>query len=99
MRYGHCGGIVRVDLTEGKLEVEEPSGAFYREYMGVSVMRAYSLIKHTPPAADPFGPRNTLSLTLAVVTAAPVSGQPRVTATAKSPLDAPYDPLGERLRM
>jgi aldehyde:ferredoxin oxidoreductase len=86
MRYGHCGGIVRVDLTEGKLEPEEPSGAFYREDAGGSAMGAYFLLAHTPPAPDPFGPRKTLSLMLSVVTGEPVSGESRVTATAKSPL-------------
>jgi aldehyde:ferredoxin oxidoreductase len=86
MRYGYNGRILHVDLTEGKLEVEEPSDAFYRKYMGGSAMGAYYLLKHTPPGADPLGPENTLSIMLGVVTGAPVSGQSRVTATAKSPL-------------
>lgn len=30
MPYGYHGKILHVDLTTGKLEVEEPEGTFYR---------------------------------------------------------------------
>ena len=85
MPYGYHGKILHVDLTAGKLEVEEPTGGFYRKYMGGSAMGAYYLLKHSPPGADPLGPANTLSLMVGVVTGAPFSGQSRVCATAKSP--------------
>jgi len=86
MAYGYHGKILHVDLTTGKLELEEPDETFYRKYMGGSAMGAYYLLKHTPPGADPLGPENTLSLMTGVVTGAPFSGQSRVTATAKSPV-------------
>jgi aldehyde:ferredoxin oxidoreductase len=86
MPYGYHGKILHVDLTVGKLQVEEPSEAFYRKYMGGSGMGTYYLLKHTPAGADPLGPENTLSLMAGVVTGAPFSGQSRVTATAKSPV-------------
>ena len=86
MPYGYHGKILHVDLTARKVEVEEPEGTFYRKYLGGSAMGAYYLLKHTPPGADPLGPENTLSLMAGVVTGVPVSGQSRVTATAKSPL-------------
>jgi aldehyde:ferredoxin oxidoreductase len=86
MAYGYNGKILHVDLTRGNLEVEEPDEVFYRKYTGGSAMGAYYLLKHTPSGADPLGPKNTLSLMAGVVTGAPVSGQARVTATAKSPL-------------
>ena len=85
MSYGYHGKILHVDLTAGQVEVEEPSDTFYHKYMGGSAMGAYYLLKHTPPGADPLGPENTLSLMTGVVTGAPISGQSRVTATAKSP--------------
>ena len=85
MPYGYHGKILHVNLTTGKLEVEEPEGTFYRKYMGGSAMGAYYLLKHTPPGADPLGPENALSLMVGVVTGAPFSGQSRVAATAKSP--------------
>ena len=86
MPYGYNGKILHVDLTRGNLEVEEPDEVFYRKYMGGSAMGVYYLLKHTPPGADPLGPENALSLMAGVVTGAPVSGQSRVTATARSPL-------------
>jgi len=86
MPYGYNGKILHVDLTKGNLEVEGPDEVFYRKYMGGSAMGVYYLLKQTPPGADPLGPENTLSLMAGVVTGAPVSGQSRVTATARSPL-------------
>jgi aldehyde:ferredoxin oxidoreductase len=84
--YGYHGKILHIDLTQSRLEVEEPDEIFYRKYMGGSSMGVYYLLKHTPPGADPLGPENTLSLMISPITGAPVSGQSRVAATAKSPL-------------
>ena len=39
-----------------------------------------------PAHADPLGPENVLCLSVGVATGAPVSGQSRMTSTAKSPL-------------
>jgi aldehyde:ferredoxin oxidoreductase len=86
MPYGYNGRILHIDLTKGILKTEKPDDAFYRKYLGGSAMGAYYLLKKTPPGADPLGPENTLSLMTGVVTGVPVSGQSRVTATAKSPL-------------
>jgi aldehyde:ferredoxin oxidoreductase len=86
MPNGYHGKILHVDLTQGVLEVEEPDEKFYRHYMGGSALGAYYLLKNTPANADPLGPDNTLVLSLSVLTGAPVSGQSRMTATAKSPL-------------
>jgi aldehyde:ferredoxin oxidoreductase len=54
-------------------------------------MGGYYLLKHTPPYADPLGPANTLSLMVSVITGAPISGQSRLSATAKSPLSGLAD--------
>jgi len=68
------------------LEVEQPSEAFYRKYMGGSAFGAYYLLKHTPPETEPLAAENTLTLAAGVVTGAPISGQSRLSAVAKSPL-------------
>ncbi len=91
MPYGYQGKILHVDLTNGTLEVEEPEKTFYRKYMGGSAMGGYYLLKHTPAHADPLGPENTLSLMVGVMTGAPISGQARVSATAKSPVSGLAD--------
>jgi aldehyde:ferredoxin oxidoreductase len=84
--YGYHGRILHVDLTSGRLEEEQPDEAFYRLYMGGSALGLYYLLRNTPAKADPLGPENTLVLALSVLTGAPVSGQSRMTAVAKSPL-------------
>jgi aldehyde:ferredoxin oxidoreductase len=86
MPYGYNGKILHIDLTTGKLEVEEPGELFYRRYMGGSALGMHYVLKLTPPGADALGPENVLVLSLGVTTGAAVSGQSRVTATAKSPL-------------
>jgi len=85
MPYGYTGKILHVDLNTGQFEVEQPDELFYRKYLGGSAMGTYYLLKNTPAHADPLGPENVLSLMLSVVTGAPISGQSRVAAVAKSP--------------
>ena len=84
--YGYVGRILHVDLTSGRTSVESPSESFYRTYLGGSAMGTHYLLTLTPAGVDPLGPRNTLSLMTGVITGAPISGQSRVTATAKSPM-------------
>ncbi|MBE9507806.1 MAG: aldehyde ferredoxin oxidoreductase family protein, partial [Chloroflexi bacterium] len=86
MPYGYHGKILHIDLTREELRIEEPDATFYRRYLGGSAMGTYYLLESTPPGADPLGLENTLSLMAGVVTGAPLSGQSRVCATAKSPL-------------
>jgi aldehyde:ferredoxin oxidoreductase len=86
MPYGYNGKILHVNLTTSTLSVEEPSESFYRKYLGGQGIGMYYILKETPAGADPLGPDNVLAITLSVVTGAPVSGQSRVMANAKSPL-------------
>ncbi len=86
MKYGYAGRILHVHLSKGEIDVEEPSDSFYRKYVGGSALGLYYLLKHTPPHADPLGPENTLVFALSGMTGAPISGQSRMTAVAKSPL-------------
>ena len=84
--FGYAGRILHVDLSAGRLWVEEPDEAFYRTYWGGSAMGLYYVLRHTPPGIDPFDPRNTLTFFLSAATGLPISGQSRATANAKSPL-------------
>ena len=38
MKNGYNGKILKVDLTKGALQVEEPTDYFYRLYMGGSAL-------------------------------------------------------------
>ena len=86
MPYGYNGNILHVDLTSGKMGVESPPEAFYRKYMGGSAMGMHYILREMPRGADPLGPDNILTFFTGVPTGAPISGQSRVNANAKSPL-------------
>jgi aldehyde:ferredoxin oxidoreductase len=86
MPIGYNGKILHVNLTTGELTVEEPPESFYRKYMGGSALNMHYLLKEMPAGADPLGPDNVLALSVGVTTGAAVSGQSRMTSTAKSPL-------------
>jgi aldehyde:ferredoxin oxidoreductase len=86
MPYGYNGKILHVDLTKGELTVEEPDEAFYRRYLGGSAMGMYYILRDMPKGADPTGPENVLTLMAGVTTGAPISGQSRLNANAKSPI-------------
>ncbi|GAB4425319.1 MAG: aldehyde ferredoxin oxidoreductase family protein [Anaerolineae bacterium] len=86
MALGYNGKILHVNLTTGELTVETPPESFYRKYLGGSALNMHYMLQECPPHADPLGPENLLCLSVGVTTGAPVSGQSRMTATAKSPL-------------
>ena len=86
MPFGYAGRVLHVDLTNSKLEIEQPPEAFYRKYMGGSGLALDYLLRLIPPKADPLGPENVLVLSVGVLTGAPIGGLSRVMANAKSPL-------------
>src|SRR5512136_1904535 len=86
MPYGYNGKILHLDLTDGKIEVEEPPEAFYRKYMGGSAMGMYYILQHTPAGVDPLSPENVLTVMASVVTGASISGQSRINVNARSPM-------------
>ncbi len=88
MPYGYHGKILQVNLTDENIWIEEPLQEFYRKYLGGSAMGTYYLLKELQPRTDPLGPDNILTLMLSVLTGAPISGQSRMSANAKSPLVA-----------
>jgi aldehyde:ferredoxin oxidoreductase len=86
MPSGYTGRILHVDLTNGKLEIENPPESFYRKYMGGSAMGMYYILREMPKGADALGSDNVLTLFTGVTTGAAISGQSRINANAKSPL-------------
>jgi aldehyde:ferredoxin oxidoreductase len=86
MPYGYNGKILHVDLTKGSLTVEEPKDAFYRKYLGGSAMGMHYILRDMPKGADALSPENVLTLFAGPATGAPISGQSRLNANAKSPI-------------
>ncbi len=86
MPYGYHGRILHVDLTQRALTIEEPPESFYRACFGGSCLGLYYVLREVPAHADALDKDNVLVLAGSVLTGAPISGQSRLTATAKSPL-------------
>ena len=86
MPYGYTGKILHVDLTSGKMHVEQPQPDFYRRYMGGSAMGLHYLLRDMRAGTDPLGADNVLALFNGLLTGTAISGQSRMTAVAKSPL-------------
>ncbi|MBN1640966.1 MAG: aldehyde ferredoxin oxidoreductase family protein [Anaerolineae bacterium] len=88
--YGYTGKILRVDLTENTIDVEQPDERFYRRYLGGAGFVAYYLLAEVPPGADPLGPDNVLIMAGGAVTGVPAAGAGRSAVGAKSPLNGGF---------
>ena len=86
MAFGYTGKILDVDLTHGKIEVEEKDDTFYRTYLGGRGIGYHYLLKDVPPRIDPLSPENILVLATGVMTGAPLAAACRFAAVGKSPL-------------
>jgi aldehyde:ferredoxin oxidoreductase len=84
--YGYNGKTLRVDLTNEKIEEEQPSEEWYRTYLGGMGAISYHLLKEVPPGIDPLSPENILILAPGVISGAPFSGSGRNAVGGKSPL-------------
>jgi aldehyde:ferredoxin oxidoreductase len=84
--YGYNGSIIRVNLSQNTISVEEPEEEFYRTYYGGWGFVAYYLLKELEPGIDPLGPENKLIIALGPVTGMPLGGGGRNVIGAKSPL-------------
>ena len=86
MPHGYAGKILKVDLANQKIEVEEPDEAFYRSYLGGRGIGYHYLMQQVPAATDSFAPENILVLASGVMTGAPLPASCRFAAVGKSPL-------------
>ena len=86
MPYGYTGKILHVDLSNQKIEVEEPDEAFYRSYLGGRGIGYHYLMQQVPAGTDAFAPENILVLASGVMTGAPLPASCRFAAVGKSPL-------------
>ena len=86
MEHGYGGKILRVDLSRGKITVDEPDDTFYRRYFGGSGFIGYFLLKEVASGVDPLGPDNKLIFAGGPLTGVPIAGSGRNSVGAKSPL-------------
>ena len=86
MVKGLANRILRVDLTNQRISVDEPDEAFYRRYLGGACFIPYFLLKETKPGFDALSPENKLIFALGPMTGMPMPGAARNCVGAKSPL-------------
>ena len=90
MSTGYTGKIARVNLTNSKIEIEEPNDDFYRMYFGGRGFIGYYLLKELKPNVDPLGEDNILIFATGVLSGGPYAGSGRHSIGAKSPLTGTY---------
>jgi aldehyde:ferredoxin oxidoreductase len=90
MSHGSTAKILRVDLTTGKIEIEELSEAFYRLYPGGKALAGYFLLNEMPAHTDPFAPENMMVIANGLLTGSPVATATRYVISARSPLTGGY---------
>lgn len=78
--------VLRVDLSAGRLWVEEPDDAFYRAYVGGRGLALHYLLSDMAAGVDPLGPDNLLVFAPGVLTGTVMPGSGRHGVAAKSPL-------------
>lgn len=86
MPHGYHSKILRVNLSNGAISIEENGDAWYRRFLGGAAMASYYLVKELKPGVDPLGPENKLLIMPGVITGVPISGNSRVGVASKSPM-------------
>jgi len=84
--FGYRGKMIRVDLAERKIEIEEPNVSTYEKYIGGSGIGAKYLYDETCPETDPLGPENRLVVVTGPFTGTAVPSAGRHHLMARSPL-------------
>ncbi|MCX5915730.1 MAG: aldehyde ferredoxin oxidoreductase, partial [Deltaproteobacteria bacterium] len=84
--FGYNGRILRVNVSEEKLTVEEPGEDYYKRYIGGRGFIAATLLQELKGGVNPLGPENKLIFALGPITGMPIPGSGRNSVGAKSPL-------------
>jgi aldehyde:ferredoxin oxidoreductase len=90
MVQGIANKILRVDLSSGRIAVDEPDESFYRTYLGGAGFVSYFLLKEVPQGIDVFSPENKLIFAVGPMTGLAMPGATRNCVGAKSPLTNGY---------
>ncbi len=86
MPFGYNSKILRINLQDEKISIENLDDIFYRRYLGGEGFVAYYLLKELEVGIDPLGPENKLIFACGPVTGTPIPGNGRNSVGAKSPL-------------
>lgn len=84
--YGYGGKTLYVDLSTGKIKIQELSKNVAQTYLGGNGFGARFLYDFVPPKADPLGPKNCLILAPGSFCGTPIPEASKSGFYAKSPL-------------
>jgi aldehyde:ferredoxin oxidoreductase len=87
---GIAGKLLRVNLTDGRVEIEEPDETFYQYTLGGRGIIAKVLLKELPPQIDPLGPQNKIIFATGPLTGHKLIGTGRISVGSKSPLTGAF---------
>jgi aldehyde:ferredoxin oxidoreductase len=90
MPYGYHGRILRVDLGDESIGVEEPQELLYSRYLGGGALALWYLLREVKPKSDPLGPENVLVFAGSVISGTAAAGLSRFSVAAKSPLTGAF---------
>jgi aldehyde:ferredoxin oxidoreductase len=88
--HGSSGKILRVNLSNAEMKIEELSEEFYRLYPGGKALAGYYLLKEMQSHTEPFAPENLLVIANGLLTGSPVATATRFVVSARSPLTNAY---------
>ncbi len=88
--HGYNGRILRVNLSAGRISVDEPPADYYQRYLGGRGFIVTTLLKELQAGIDPLGPENKLIFATGPLTGMPLPGAGRNSVGAKSPLTGAY---------
>ncbi|MEM2260367.1 MAG: aldehyde ferredoxin oxidoreductase family protein, partial [Candidatus Methanomethylicaceae archaeon] len=83
---GYNKKIVRIDLANEKISIEEVDDYIYRMYLGGRGLGAYFLFKELKPKIDPLSSENKLIFATGILTGVPLPGFSKYSVVSKSPL-------------
>ncbi|HHV78563.1 MAG TPA: aldehyde ferredoxin oxidoreductase family protein [Firmicutes bacterium] len=84
--FGYAGRLLRVNLSDRKIEIESLDEGTARKYIGGSGLAGYFLVNETGVETDPLGPENLLIMMAGPLTGTRVPTSGRHAIVAKSPL-------------
>jgi aldehyde:ferredoxin oxidoreductase len=87
---GYAGNILRVDLSNAKINKEPTPTQMARNFIGGRGFGIYLLTKEVPKNADPLGPQNKLFISSGPLSGLMVPGAGKCDFTTKSPLTGGY---------
>lgn len=86
MSYAFMGRILRVNLSEGRVDQEDIPESWAKKYLGGAGLATRYLFEMIPGGVDPLGPLNPLIFMTGPLTGTPSASASRYSVVSKSPL-------------